>query len=150
MADAGDLSNVTAIRLHARDNVLVAAGRIPAGQRLAAEGVTTREAIGSGHKIAARDIKAGEPVLKYGQSIGAATADIAAGAHVHVHNLAVSDLRLAAEPAPWAARSSFPKRRKSMGRSTCSMPARPRPRSRAGFARGWTGGSNTRPPTGRR
>ena len=109
MADAGDLSNVTAIRLHARDNVLVAAGRIPAGQRLAAEGVTTREAIGSGHKIAARDIKAGEPVLKYGQSIGAATADIAAGAHVHVHNLAVSDLRLAAEPAPWAAPAVAPR-----------------------------------------
>ena len=42
-------------------------------------------------------IPAGQTILKYGQVIGQATVDIAAGAHVHSHNLAVSDLRRAAE-----------------------------------------------------
>ena len=40
-----------------------------------------------GHKYAIRDIKAGENVIKYGQPIGHATQNIAAGEHVHSHNL---------------------------------------------------------------
>ena len=40
-----------------------------------------------GHKIAMRDIAAGEQIIKYGTAIGRATADIRAGEHVHVHNL---------------------------------------------------------------
>ncbi|MBE6570123.1 MAG: altronate dehydratase [Ruminococcaceae bacterium] len=41
----------------------------------------------TGHKYAARDIKAGENIIKYGQPIGHATCDIAKGEHVHTHNL---------------------------------------------------------------
>jgi (2R)-sulfolactate sulfo-lyase subunit alpha len=40
-----------------------------------------------GHKVALRDIPAGEQVVKYGVVIGRATQDIASGDHVHVHNL---------------------------------------------------------------
>ncbi len=40
-----------------------------------------------GHKYALRDIKAGENVIKYGNPIGHATADIKKGEHVHTHNL---------------------------------------------------------------
>ncbi len=40
-----------------------------------------------GHKVALKDIKAGETVWKYGQDIGKAVADIGKGEHVHVHNL---------------------------------------------------------------
>lgn len=40
-----------------------------------------------GHKIALRDIKSGDTVLKYGQDVGRAVADIGKGRHVHVHNL---------------------------------------------------------------
>ena len=40
-----------------------------------------------GHKIALRDLKAGEQVIKYGVPIGRATRDIRAGEHVHVHNV---------------------------------------------------------------
>ena len=43
-----------------------------------------------GHKYALRLIKAGENVIKYGMPIGHATADIAAGEHVHVHNVATN------------------------------------------------------------
>jgi altronate hydrolase len=93
-------AKAVAVRLHARDNVVVASGRIPAGTALAGEGVTTAEAIPSGHKVATAAIPAGAPVLKYGQVIGSATQAIAPGAHVHTHNLAVSDLRTEAEPRP--------------------------------------------------
>ncbi len=41
----------------------------------------------NGHKYAARAIKKGEDVIKYGFSIGKATSDISKGAHVHSHNL---------------------------------------------------------------
>lgn len=40
-----------------------------------------------GHKIALCDIKNGDTVIKYGQDIGRAVADIKKGEHVHVHNL---------------------------------------------------------------
>lgn len=40
-----------------------------------------------GHKIALREIKQGEKVIKYGRPIGVATKDIKTGEHVHVHNL---------------------------------------------------------------
>jgi arabinonate dehydratase len=90
------------VRLHPRDNVVVAVERIPPGTQLAAENVTAREAIPSGHKIATAAIRSGEPVRKYGQVIGVATADIAPGAHVHVQNLAMSELRAdAARAGAW-------------------------------------------------
>jgi len=40
-----------------------------------------------GHKVATQAIAPGENVVRYGQIIGVATAPIAAGAHVHSHNL---------------------------------------------------------------
>jgi len=40
-----------------------------------------------GHKIARRPVAAGQPVLKLGEIIGVASVDIAAGEHVHSHNL---------------------------------------------------------------
>ena len=43
--------------------------------------------IAVGHKVAVRDIAAGEKVLKFGCPIGSATRPILAGQHVHVHNL---------------------------------------------------------------
>lgn len=61
------------VTVNEKDNVRVAlkpVGNIPAG-----------------HKIALKDIKAGEPVIKYGEVIGRATKDIKAGEWVHSHNL---------------------------------------------------------------
>lgn len=40
-----------------------------------------------GHKIALRDIKCGEDIIKYGYSIGYALADIKSGEHIHTHNI---------------------------------------------------------------
>lgn len=39
------------------------------------------------HKLALRPLSAGDTVPKYGEVIGAMTAAIPAGGHVHVHNL---------------------------------------------------------------
>lgn len=74
------------LRLHAKDNVLVALRALPAGTAVA--GLTLQSDISLAHKVAARPIAAGQEVLKYGMVIGRATCAIAAGAHVHVHNLA--------------------------------------------------------------
>lgn len=43
--------------------------------------------LNDGHKYAARDIKNGENIIKYGQPIGHATQDIQKGQHVHSHNM---------------------------------------------------------------
>lgn len=40
-----------------------------------------------GHKIALRDIKKGEGIIKYGVVIGISTGDIQKGCHVHMHNM---------------------------------------------------------------
>ncbi|MBQ8229923.1 MAG: altronate dehydratase [Clostridia bacterium] len=45
------------------------------------------ETIPAGHKFALRPIKCGEYVIKYGEIIGKATADIAEGDWVHTHNV---------------------------------------------------------------
>ena len=39
------------------------------------------------HKAALTDIPKGEAVIKYGEEIGVATADIPKGSHVHIHNV---------------------------------------------------------------
>jgi (2R)-sulfolactate sulfo-lyase subunit alpha len=40
-----------------------------------------------GHKVALKDIKSGDTLIKYGNDIGKAVADIAKGGHAHVHNV---------------------------------------------------------------
>jgi altronate hydrolase len=77
------------VRLHASDNVVVAAVSLPTGSELEGEGVRVLRAVPMGHKVAVRAIPAGAPVLKFGQIIGYATEDIPPGAHVHVHNCAM-------------------------------------------------------------
>ncbi len=61
------------LRLNADDNVLTV--------------IVTTHTVPLGHKVAARDIAAGEKIVKYGAPIGSATRDIASGEHVHTHNV---------------------------------------------------------------
>ena len=83
-------SRQLAVVISAADNVATALEAIDAGQRIEAGGaaVTASEPIPRGHKIALRDIRAGDTVVKYGSPIGTASSHIAAGAHVHTHNVA--------------------------------------------------------------
>ncbi len=75
----------TYIRLHPADDVVIARSQLMSGNQI--EGLAVRGLIPPGHKIATRAMAAGEPVRRYNQIIGFASQAIAAGEHVHVHNL---------------------------------------------------------------
>ena len=80
------------IRLDPLDNVVIARRDVPAGTPVAAEHLTTLQDVPSGHKIAARDLKQGDQVLKYQTIIGFASEDIPAGTWMHSHNIAFGDV----------------------------------------------------------
>jgi altronate hydrolase len=96
------------LRVHPRDNVLVALRDLQPGETVRALGeeLVARTFVPRGHKLAAIRIGAGTAVRKYGWPIGLATQDIACGEHVHTHNLTTA-LRAhedyAYTPAPIAA-----------------------------------------------
>jgi (2R)-sulfolactate sulfo-lyase subunit alpha len=77
------------------DTVGVATVDIKAGEHVQGLFMDTQEQlemkalnnIPLGHKIALKDLKAGDTVLKYGHDIGKVAADMMAGEHVHIHNL---------------------------------------------------------------
>ncbi|MGZ4273670.1 MAG: UxaA family hydrolase [Solirubrobacteraceae bacterium] len=77
------------LQLHPGDPVALARRELEAGTELESgdRHVTLRDTVPHGHKLALTDIAAGDKVLKYGQPIGIATQAIAAGEHVHEHNL---------------------------------------------------------------
>ena len=79
------------IILDARDNVGVAVVPLVANGIYSAIGsglkVLARDSIDFGHKLALRDITKGGPIIKYGETIAYARADIVAGSHVHTHNM---------------------------------------------------------------
>jgi altronate dehydratase small subunit len=84
---------IDAIALDKRDNVATAVQDLDAGAEASVRlerdllRVRLRENIPYGHKFAIRPIRPGEDILKYGQVIGRATADIQAGGHAHVQNI---------------------------------------------------------------
>jgi hypothetical protein len=84
---------VDAISLSPSDNVATALRAVEAGEflrvRRGAEiaTVVALEPIPLCHKVSLSPIDAAAPVIKYGHPIGAASAPIPAGAHVHVHNM---------------------------------------------------------------
>lgn len=67
------------------DSVAVCLAPMKKGEQ--AEGVTLAQDVDKGHKFALKAIKQGEQVIKYGEVIGRATADIAPGEHIHSHNM---------------------------------------------------------------
>src|SRR6187455_1620251 len=83
------MPNPRVIRLHEQDNVVIAIDLV--GQGDGAAGLTAREKILKGHKMAIEAIREGEPVRKFGQIIGFAKAHIAPGEWVHEHNVGLHD-----------------------------------------------------------
>ena len=78
-----------------RDTVGVAVVDVKAGEALEGRSLDTNEPVHArsntdvplGHKIALRDLKVGDTVIKYGCDIGRVVQPIRAGDHVHVHNV---------------------------------------------------------------
>lgn len=81
----------TSIRLSEKDNVAVVLADITEGEIVEPASIAARGPIPSGHKMALAAIGEGEAVLKYGQIIGFASAPIAPGDHVHLHNLSMGE-----------------------------------------------------------
>ncbi len=77
------------LQLHPDDNLAVAVGDLPVGTEVqVGDGVVcAREKIPAGHKLAIQGILEREPARKYGQLIGLASADIQPGDWIHTHNL---------------------------------------------------------------
>jgi len=94
------------LRVHAKDHVAVALEALAAGEVIDVGdvAVTLKTDIPKGHKIALYDLPAGLEVLKLGFVIGRTTAPVAAGEHVHSHNMettltGVEDYVYAPQPA---------------------------------------------------
>ena len=87
--------SLRALIIHGDDNVanLIGPGNKGESVECTVEGggqtclVTLLDDIPSNHKLAPREIKAGEPIIKYGLTIGRASCDIRRGQYVHVHNI---------------------------------------------------------------
>ena len=79
------------LTLHPQDNIAVALADIAAGEVDNTTGLKAQQPVKQGHKIAVEAINAGQNVIRYGQTIGQATADISAGEHVHVQNLGMGE-----------------------------------------------------------
>lgn len=77
------------LKLDPKDNIGVVIDDVKAGDEVTidTEVILAKEDIGMPHKVALRDIKNGENILKYGNVFGYATKDILKGEHVHIHNV---------------------------------------------------------------
>ena len=67
------------------DNVMVALEDFEKGDIV--NNITILEEVKKGHKVAIKEIKQGENVIKYGYPIGSSKEDIKCGSWVHVHNV---------------------------------------------------------------
>lgn len=85
--------SLNAVKIDALDNVAVAIEAISANEmatyKLDNELISIKALndITIYHKLASRDIKKDEPIVKYGEHIGIAKVDIKQGEHVHTHNV---------------------------------------------------------------
>lgn len=84
---------INSVIISEKDNVVVAIEPIKKGDLVEFKNLegnlkklTALDDIKIYHKIALKDIKKEEPVIKYGEHIGFALRDIKVGEHVHDHN----------------------------------------------------------------
>ncbi len=90
-SDLVELSEV-AIQLHPLDDVAIAKKTLMPGLKIKlgeGETIAARQLVQPGHKVAIKAVEVGNPVRRYGQIIGFASKPIAAGDHVHSHNVEV-------------------------------------------------------------
>ena len=101
------MSDPLVIRIHPADDVVIARQQLVGGTAIASEGVTVIGLVPPGHKVAVRAIAQGAPVRRYNQIIGTAKQPIAAGQHVHTHNLEFSSFARDYAPTTGAHTTQF-------------------------------------------
>ena len=87
--------NAIGLKVHDQDNVAtIFCEGVTVGDQITVldqagsrQTLSAASAIPYGHKIAIAAIALGESIVKYGEGIGTASAPIAPGDYVHVHNL---------------------------------------------------------------
>ena len=79
-----------ALRLDPTDNVIIAIDDISAGAEPVG-GVSARQRVPKGHKMAVVPVEEGAPIRKFGQIIGFASRPISPGEWVHEHNCAIKE-----------------------------------------------------------
>ncbi len=77
------------VHAEATDNMVTLVQAAKPGDKVVVDGkeFTVLDEIPIYHKMSVADIKAGEPVYKYGEVIGLASKDIKAGEWGHTHNI---------------------------------------------------------------
>ncbi len=82
-----------AVQLHPADQVAVLKKTVKGGSKLTGKGVEieVNHTIPAGHKVALMAVSKGDPIVKYGQTIGFASQDIRIGDQVHTHNLGMGE-----------------------------------------------------------
>jgi altronate dehydratase small subunit len=87
------MSNWDAVILNEQDQIATALKNVSSGETVRVKSgamiskILLKQDIPLCHKFSVEDIASGEAINKYGEPIGAASENIAAGHHVHVHNL---------------------------------------------------------------
>lgn len=85
--------SLSALVLHKNDNVATAVRPLKSGDKIGVEtgngvvNIVLPQPVPFGHKFALKDIGRGEKIIKYGETIGQAAANIKRGEHVHIHNV---------------------------------------------------------------
>ncbi|MCL2319103.1 MAG: UxaA family hydrolase [Treponema sp.] len=95
---------VRIIKVNPLDNVVIPVQDAPRGTE-AAPGLKTTQDIPQGHKIALKDLKKGEEVIRYGVSLGALLKDIPAGGHIDEYSLEMPPIP-GLDKLPWLGSSA--------------------------------------------
>ena len=79
------------VLLNPADDVGTLVRPAKAGETVVSGAAQLSADVAPGHKIAAKAIASGMAIRKFGQIIGYAATDIAAGEHVHTHNCTIGE-----------------------------------------------------------
>lgn len=90
MSEVMSRPSARTLLLNPADNVAVALSNLDVGVATP-QGVTTTKRVPRGHKFTVRPVRAGEAIVKFGQIIGFAKADLPAGEWVHEHNCGIGE-----------------------------------------------------------
>src|SRR3569623_1032468 len=91
MSEVMSRPSARTLLLNPKDNVTVALATLDVGAETGQGSLRTTKRVPRGHKFTVRPVQAGEAIVKFGQIIGFAKADLPAGEWVHEHNCGIGE-----------------------------------------------------------